>query len=135
MSGRKQIYAVARDLTEQRKVEHALALANRKLNLLADLTRHDIRNKLTVLVGYLDLFRNCPAEPYFSMYTEKINETVSAISAQVEFTRVYQNLGTSSPGWFSVDDLFCKVCMQREVPSGSFSFTPGWVGGFYRFPH
>ena len=44
MSGRKQIYAVARDLTEQRKVEHALALANRKLNLLADLTRHDIRN-------------------------------------------------------------------------------------------
>jgi len=127
MSGRKQIYAVGRDLTEQRKVEQALALANRKLNLLADLTRHDIRNKLTVLVGYLDLFRNCPAEPYFSMYTEKINETVSAISAQVEFTRVYQNLGTSSPGWFSVDDLFCKVCRQLEVPSGSFSSTPdGW---------
>src|SRR5208337_3861973 len=70
---------------------------------------------------YLDLFRNCPAEPYFSMYTEKINETVSAISAQVEFTRVYQNLGTSSPGWFSVDDLFRKVCRQLEVPSGSFS--------------
>jgi PAS domain S-box-containing protein len=127
MSGRKQIYAVARDLTEQRKVEEALALANRKLNLLTDLTRHDIRNKLTVLTGYLDLFRNCPGEPYFSMYAEKINETVSAISAHVEFTRVYQNLGSSAPAWFNADGLFCKACRLREVHSGAFSSTPdGW---------
>jgi hypothetical protein len=32
------------------------------------------------------------------MYTGKINEMVAAIAAQVEFTRVYQNLGISSPG-------------------------------------
>jgi PAS domain S-box-containing protein len=124
MSGRKQIYAVARDLTEQRKVEQVLALANRKLNLLTDLTRHDIRNKLTVLTGYLDLFRSCPAEPYFSMYTAKINEMVAAISTQVEFTRIYQNLGTSAPGWFNIDSLFCKACMQREVPSGAVVSAP-----------
>ena len=116
ISGRKQIYAVARDMTEQIKVEQALAEATRKLNLLTDLTRHDIRNKLTVLTGYLNLFRNCPAEPYFSMYTEKINETVAAISAQVEFTRVYRNLGTSAPGWYNVGRLFRRVCIQLNVP-------------------
>ena len=114
MSGRKRIYAVARDITEQKTVEQALAEANRKLNILSDLTRHDIRNKLTVLTGYLDLFRKCPAEPYFSMYTEKINEMVAAISAQVEFTRVYQNLGAMAPGWNNVDRLFCKVCTRAE---------------------
>jgi PAS domain S-box-containing protein len=127
ISGRKQIYAVARDLTEQRKVEQALALANRKLNLLNDLTHHEIRNKLMVLTGYLDLFRSCPGEPYFSMYAEKINEIVSAISAQVEFTRVYQNLGSSAPSWFNADDLFCKACRVRDVHPGAFSSTPdGW---------
>lgn len=127
MSGRKHIYAVARDLTEQKKVEQALSVANHKLNLLTDLTRHDIGNKLTILTGYFDLFRNCPGEPYFSMYIEKINETVAAISAQVEFTRIYQNLGMSAPGWINVHDLFCKVCRQREVPDGSVSsVAEGW---------
>lgn len=127
MAGRKQIYAVARDMTEQRKVDQALAEANRKLNLLTDLTRHDIRNKLTVLTGYLDLFRNCPAEPYFSMYTEKINDTVAAISAEVEFTRIYQNLGTSAPCWYNVDKLFKKVCTQLEVPPVTVSSqSDGW---------
>ncbi len=127
MSGRKQIYAIARDLTDQKKVEEALALANRKLNLLTDLTGHDIRNKLTVLMGYFDLFQNCPGEPYFSMYTEKINETIAAISAQVEFTRIYQNLGMSAPGWTNVHNLFCKICRQLEVPSGSVASIPdGW---------
>ncbi|MFA7693959.1 MAG: PAS domain S-box protein [Methanoregula sp.] len=127
MSGRSRIYAVARDMTEQRKVEQALAAANRKLNLLTDLNRHDIRNKLTVLTGYLDLFRNYPAEPYFSMYTEKINEMVAAIAAQVEFTRVYQNLGISSPGWFNVDRLFCRVCKTLNVtPVAVYSDPDGW---------
>jgi PAS domain S-box-containing protein len=127
ISGRKRIYAVARDMTEQRKVEQALAEANRKLNLLTDLNRHDIRNKLTVLTGYLDLFRKYPAEPYFSMYTGKINEIVAAIAAQVEFTRVYQNLGISSPGWYNVDRLFCKVCTQLNVtPVAVHSDPDGW---------
>ncbi|MEN6395837.1 MAG: PAS domain S-box protein [Methanoregula sp.] len=123
ISGRKQIYAVARDVTEQRTVEQALIEANRKLNILTDCTQHDIRNKLTVLTGYLDLFRKYPAEPYFSMYTEKISDMVAAITAQVECTRVYQNLGVLSPGWYNVDMLFCKVCKQLnttpvEVHSG-----------------
>lgn len=127
MSGKKRIYAVARDISEQKTVEQALAEANRTLNLLSDLTRHDIRNKLTVLTGYLDLFRKCPAEPYFSMYTERINEIVAAIAAQVEFTRVYQNLGTMAPGWYNVDRLFSRVCTQLNVTSCTVYSSPdGW---------
>jgi len=127
ISGRKQIYAVARDITEQRTVEQALMEANRKLNLLTDLTHHDIRNKLTVLTGYLDLFRKYPAEPYFSMYSEKISDLVAAITAQVEFTRVYQNLGEVSPGWYNVDMLFCKVCKQlNTIPVEVYSRPDRW---------
>ena len=117
LSGRNQIYAVARDLTGQKRAEQALAIANRKLSLLTDLTRHDIRNKLTVLTGYLDLFRSCPAEPYFSMYTEKLNETVAAISAQLEFIRVYQKIGSAEPAWYNVEHLFSNACRQREMPT------------------
>ena len=127
LSGRDQIYAVARDLTGQKRAEQALAIANKKLSLLADLTRHDIRNKLTVLTGYLDLFRSCPAEPYFSMYTEKINETVAAISAQLEFIRIYQKIGSAEPAWYNVENLFSNACRQREIPSVVISsHQDGW---------
>lgn len=51
--GEKLMYAAARDITERKQVEQALQLANKKLNLMAEITRHDIRNKLTVLGGYL----------------------------------------------------------------------------------
>ncbi len=127
MSGRKQIYAVARDRTEQRQVELALAEAGKKLNLLGDLTRHDIRSKLVLLTGYLDLFRNHPAEPYFSMYAEKIRETVSVITAQIEFTKVYRNLGYATPGWYSMKSLFCKACEDLHVPWDTVhDETNGW---------
>jgi PAS domain S-box-containing protein len=127
LSSRNQIYAVARDLTGQKRAEQDLAIANRKLSLLADLTRHDIRNKLTVLTGYLNLFRSCPAEPYFSMYTEKLNETVAAISAQLEFIRIYQKIGSAEPAWYNVEHLFSNVCRQREIPSViTSSHQDGW---------
>ena len=50
--GENLLYAAARDITERKQVEQALQLANKKLNLMAEITRHDIRNKLTVLGGY-----------------------------------------------------------------------------------
>ena len=119
MPGRKRIYAVARDMTEQRRVETALAEATRKLHLLSDLTCHDIKNKLTVLTGYLDLFRKCPGEPYFSMYADKIGETVAAIAAQIEFTRVYKTLGNAAPGWYSVSRLSVDACSHTSIPPDS----------------
>ena len=127
VSGRKQIYAIARDRTEQRQVELALAEATKKLNLLGDLTRHDLRNKLVVLTGYLDLFRNHPAEPYFSMYTEKIRETIATITAQIEFTKVYQNLGYEAPGWYRMKKLFCEACARFPVsPATLYDDTGNW---------
>ena len=42
--GEKLMYAAARDITERKQVEQALQLANKKLNLMAEITRHDIRN-------------------------------------------------------------------------------------------
>jgi PAS domain S-box-containing protein len=115
LSGQKKIFAAAQDITERRNAQEALFAANRKLNLLADITRYDIRNRLIILRGYLDLFRNCPAEPYFSLYTSKIQETVAAITGQIENTNVYLNLGITAPGWQDLDALFRKACNQLDT--------------------
>ncbi len=43
------------DISERKKAEEALSQANRKLNLLSSITRHDVRNQMTALEGYQQL--------------------------------------------------------------------------------
>ncbi|HNX17262.1 MAG TPA: PAS domain S-box protein [Methanoregula sp.] len=117
LSGSNRIFAIARDITDKKMVEQTHCEANQKLGLLTDLTHHDIKNKLTVLSGYLNLFGRYPDEPYFSIYSEKINELVAAISVQVEFARIYRNLGILSPEWYRVDLLVSKTCSLLNTRS------------------
>jgi PAS domain S-box-containing protein len=113
--GEKLMYAAARDITERKQVEQALQLANKKLNLMAEITRHDIRNKLTVLGGYLSLLKDYPPRPQASMYVEKLIETTNIIAQQMEFTRLYQNLGVVPPSWQNVRTIFLRACTNVEL--------------------
>ncbi|MCX6689134.1 MAG: PAS domain S-box protein, partial [Methanoregula sp.] len=46
--GEMELYCLDIDLTERKRTEEALHQANKKLNLLSSITRHDINNQLTV---------------------------------------------------------------------------------------
>jgi PAS domain S-box-containing protein len=113
--GEKLIYAAARDITERKQVEHALQLANKKLNLMAEITRHDIRNKLTVLGGYLSLLKEYPPKPQAMMYIDKLLATTTTIAEHIEFTRLYQNLGMVAPSWQNVQGTFFRACTHVEL--------------------
>jgi PAS domain S-box-containing protein len=113
--GKKLIYAAARDVTERKQVEQALQLANKKLNLMAEITRHDIRNKLTVLGGYLSLLKEYPPKPQAIMYLDKLMETTTTIAEHIEFTRLYQNLGVVAPSWQNVQTTFFRACTHIEL--------------------
>jgi len=113
--GEKLMYAAARDITERKQVEQALQLANRKLNLMAEITRHDIRNKLTVLGGYLSLLKEYPPRSQASMYVDKLMETTTVIAQHIEFTRLYQNLGVIPPSWQNVQTVFLQACTHIEL--------------------
>jgi PAS domain S-box-containing protein len=113
--GEKLLYAAARDITERKQVEEALQLANKKLNLMAEITRHDIRNKLTVLGGYLTLLKEYPPKSQASMYVDKLMETTTIIAQHIEFTRLYQNLGVVSPSWQNVQAVFLRACTHIDL--------------------
>jgi PAS domain S-box-containing protein len=114
-SGSGLIYSAARDITERRRAEEAQILANKKLNLLSDITRHDIRNQLTVFSGYLTLLRQQDPKPPASTYIQKLLDTTKTIAAQVEFTKLYQNLGIAAPDWQDVSNIFFRVCTQIDL--------------------
>ena len=60
LGGRQYVMGIYHDISEIQMTQDALRLANRSLNLLAEITRHDIRNKLTVMGGYLELVKDRP---------------------------------------------------------------------------
>jgi PAS domain S-box-containing protein len=115
LGGRRCLMGIFHDISDIKKAHDALRLANKKLNLLAEITRHDIRNKLTVLGGYLELFNDNPPEPQHSMYLTKLKTAVKMITENIEFTKLYQDLGVVEPKWQNVTDLFYRVLIHIDI--------------------
>jgi PAS domain S-box-containing protein len=109
---------VLRDITERKEAELALADANRKIRLLTSITRHDIRNQLTGLSGYLELSRDSVDNPVdMSRYVSRMQLVAKAIENQIAFTRDYENLGGGPPVWQDVSSCVRKA--TEGLPFGN----------------
>jgi PAS domain S-box-containing protein len=115
IDGRPCLMGIFHDITEMKNAQDALRFANKKLNMLAEISRHDIRNKLTVLGGYLELLRDPPPKTQYSMYLSKLRQTVITISENIEFSQLYENLGIAAPVWQNVHDVFFSTCAQIDI--------------------
>jgi PAS domain S-box-containing protein len=93
------------DISERKKAEEALRLANRKLNLLYSLARHDILNKVSILLGYIDRAKTLADNNTLVDYLDRLENTTKAIGKLIQFTRDYKDLGINPPQWFTVEDL------------------------------
>ena len=115
-----------RDITERKRAEEAIRLANRKLKLMSGITRHDINNRLLVLNGYLKLFQKKASGGEFETFT-RITRASSRISSMIQFTREYEEIGVDAPVWLecrSLVDIAAKespigdVVLKNELPAG-----------------
>lgn len=92
-----------RDVNERLAAsEESFGIANKKLNLLSSITRHDIRNQLTALIGYLDLIAMKNPGPEIAGFSEKGLVAARAIERQIEFTKTYEDIGVRAPEWQDV---------------------------------
>jgi signal transduction histidine kinase len=91
------------------RTEKAVIEANRKLKLLNSITRHDIRNKLTVLEGYLTLVKDRSSDLTLADYLGKMESASRSIGEHIEFTKIYQDLGTTEPRWQDLGHIFSRL--------------------------
>ncbi len=107
------------DINNLKQIEQSLHEANRKLNLLSQITRHDILNKLTILFTLNDLLRDQTSDPDILSTIDRIDETSRAIRGQIEFTRDYQNLGVQAAEWQKpgeiLDHLAGEIAWDGEI--------------------
>ncbi|MCQ1537471.1 PAS domain S-box protein [Methanocalculus taiwanensis] len=97
------------DISTRKQSEEALRLANKKLQLLSSVTRHDILNQIMVIQGYLDFAGEENDNPIQTRYLGKVHDAAEVIEKQIAFTREYEQLGVKEPIWLLVQNLVEKL--------------------------
>lgn len=124
-----EIYTSSRDVTDRKRLEEAvsvqteelqqystaLAQANRKLNLLNSVTRHDIQNQLTVIRGYLELLQTDITDPALLGYLRRQQHAAELIHHQIEFTKAYQDLGVEAPRWQNAAEVLSAAVTSLDL--------------------
>jgi PAS domain S-box-containing protein len=101
---------IDRDITERKRAEDALRQANKQLNLLSSITRHDILNQLMALKGYIELSRDyLDDKKTLDDFLGKEEKTARTIEDQITFTKDYQELGAAAPEWQGVNASIKKA--------------------------
>jgi PAS domain S-box-containing protein len=112
LKGRSVLVLSVRDLSTVQQIADAVRLANIKLNLMIGITRHDVLNKLTPLIGYNGLMKEKIADADTLAMLEQQEKALSGIRSQIEFTRAYDDLGVKSPLWQNVCQTASRAYAQ-----------------------
>ena len=97
-----EIVCTAVDITDHKEARNALALTNRKLNLLINITRHDILNQVTGLRAVVELSRYKTTDPEMLQFIEQEETAAQNIQRQIEFAKNYEGIGVHAPQWQNI---------------------------------
>ncbi len=120
-----RIYGVNQDVTELKTAEESLRRTNEKLNLLNNITRHDINNQLMFLGGAIEIVKKNETNLASLALLTKSTDSIRNIYAQIDFTKQYQEMGTASPIWH---DLMRTVLSQPEMRDVEIELAEGMKG-------
>jgi len=99
-----------KDISDLRSAQVKLALMNEKLRVVGGLTRHDIRNKLSVITGNTYLMKKkLKDHPEVLGGFEDIEFATAAIVGLLEFARDYERLGVEELSYVDLEDSIEKA--------------------------
>ncbi len=90
------------DIADLKRLEKALATLNQKLNMMNSVTRHDVLNNITGLLGLVDMVDEITTDSNAQVLIAEIRNLITAIKDQIIFTKDYQSLGVKAPQWQSL---------------------------------
>jgi signal transduction histidine kinase len=139
--GKDELIARVDAFLRIRASQVALLLANKKLTLLSHITRHDINNQITVLLGYLALLEKKQPDLTDNKYIRNIDSAAERIIAIIHFTKEYEAIGVTAPAWQDCRTFVDKaakeaplgmVIVKNDLPNGAEVFAdPLVVKVFY----
>ena len=106
---------ISSDITARKRMEDALKLANKKLGLLSNVTRHDINNQMTALIGNIELLERGIKDPSSERHFLRAKEAMERISTILKFTKTYADIGVHAPEWNNVRRLVGRSVREAQI--------------------
>lgn len=98
------IIFIIRDITDRKMAEDELKQAQEKIDLLNRITRHDVLNLQTSILGYLYLADELAEEPSLRRYISSCTHLTNRITDYIRFARDYQEIGDHQPRWYPLTE-------------------------------
>ena len=126
------VEGILHDVTERKRAEEALRQANKKLNLLSGITRHDINNQLNALMAYLGLLEEMQNDPTLNEYCRNAATAAGRISSMIRFMKEYENIGITTPAWHDChilvdtaakEAILGQIVLKNDLPAGLEVYT------------
>jgi PAS domain S-box-containing protein len=119
------IQLLGRDISEKRKHDADLVLANKKLVLLGSMTRHDILNKAMILSGYIEMAAAEDISADGRAALESTQRVLESVVRIMEATRNYQKLGSAETTWINIEQEVAAYTKGRSIPGVDLVCTTG----------
>jgi PAS domain S-box-containing protein len=112
--GKEFVYCSSRDLSERMRMDHALKEAHRKINVYTSISRHDIQNKITVLLAYLGRTKKAVTDPVLLDYLNRQEQAAKAIRNVITLTKDFKDMGVHPPEWQHLPTFMTGVMRRYE---------------------
>jgi PAS domain S-box-containing protein len=113
--GRPATLNLLTDINDRKRSEDALSRVNRKLHLLSRMTCEDLQNQMFVLRSYFEFAVRLAEDARQQDFLKKYLLTLQQMDEQIAFTKDYQDLGTKSPEWQNVRQVFLYAVSHLQL--------------------
>ena len=90
---------VFNDITDRKRMEDDIRRSNRALGTLNQIVRHDIRNDLTAIWGYLELLQATELNDRQSYPVRKMKDKARSADSHLSFAKAQQSIGCHMAVW------------------------------------
>ena len=111
----------------QAELKKSLEFALKKLQIVGSVTRHDVLNQMTAIVGYNELLGMMVEDPKQRSFIEKEKLSIDKIRRLFKFAKEYQNIGTEPSRWqllknaihIAIEDANLKAVKVTDLTGGA----------------
>lgn len=103
------------DITDRKKADESLVQLNQRLTLINSITRHDLLNDLTSLMGYLALLEDASGLEEVQKYRVKIEESARKMQNHLDFARDYQEIGKKPAQYIPLEGAISRALIGIDL--------------------
>ncbi|OPY37197.1 MAG: sensory histidine kinase AtoS [Methanoregula sp. PtaU1.Bin051] len=112
------------------RLQQELAFLQNKLQVVGSVTRHDILNQMTAIMGYNEILLSMIEDEKLRRYLTIEHEATEKMRRIFAYSKVFQLTGTEPPRWQRLDGIVHMACDEADLKSVSVRQGAGPVSLF-----